>query len=76
MNGIGLTASFLSKTVYAFCRINERRKNWITEIQSYQTIEIGAKKIYICDLHFDRHDLVRNGNTFRLKDNNVLPKFR
>lgn len=58
-----------------FLRINGNRQSWIKEIESYQTISTGSKKIYICDLHFDSNDLVKNGKFLHPKKN-IVPKFR
>lgn len=55
-----------------FFRITTERQEWIKVIQSKQTLDT-EKKIYICELHFDPNDLVRNGKNLRPK-NGVVPK--
>lgn len=52
----------------------EDRQKWKTEIQGYQTLDT-SHIAYICDLHFNKNDLTKNGEHYRPKKN-VLPQFR
>lgn len=52
----------------------EDRQKWIPIIAAQQRLKKG-KSIYICDLHFDPNDLVKNGKTLRPKKN-ILPRMR
>lgn len=47
------------------------RQKWISIIAAHQPLT-NVKTIYICDLHFDRNDLSKNGKHFRPKKN-ILP---
>lgn len=52
----------------------EDRQRWKSMIQEHQKID-EKKSIYICDLHFNRNDLVQNGKSLRPKKN-ILPFLR
>lgn len=57
---------------FHYFRINGDRLAWIDVIKSNQFLDI-SKKIYICDLHFDPKDLIKNGKYLRPKKN-ILPR--
>lgn len=41
---------------------------WVPLIRSYQLLD-NQKAVYICDLHFNAIDLIKNGKTLRLRKN-------
>lgn len=50
----------------------KRRKAWINAIEKYQAFDSYASKFYVCELHFEDDDIIRNGAKTNLKPN-VLP---
>lgn len=46
------------------------RLKWIPLIRAYQSLD-DQKSVYICDLHFNRTDLNKNGKTLRLRKDAV-----
>lgn len=46
----------------------DNRREWMTIIRAHQSIN-DQKAVYICDLHFNESDLIKNGKNIRPKKN-------
>lgn len=52
------------------------RRNWIPLIAAYQDLNTETETdIFICDLHFNQDDLIKNGVNMRLKQG-ACPQLR
>lgn len=72
-----MSSSLLFKWKYLYylsLRVKgEDRQLWIPVMESHLRVP-NQKTIYICDLHFQPDDLVKNGKSLRPKKN-ILPQF-
>lgn len=51
------------------------RQDWIPVIEAIQKLNEKKSYMYICDLHFNRADIITNGKSVRPRPN-VIPKLR